>query len=90
MLEFCRVRWDAGHRSNINQFLLIADYLSEGTNKVSFYVMRPGGDLKVAPVQLTRDSQGRITRVQSGKSTAHFEYREGSLVTGFQLVPVAR
>jgi hypothetical protein len=90
MLEFCKVRWDAGHRSNINQFLLIADYLSEGTNKVKFYVMRPGGDLTVAPVQLTRDPQGRVTQVQSGKSTAHFEYREGSLVTGFQLEPVAR
>jgi hypothetical protein len=86
MLDFCKVRWDAGHRSNINQFLLIADYLSEGTNKVRFYVMRPGGDLTVTPVKLTRDAQGRITQVQSKKSTANFDYQDGSLVTGFRLV----
>ena len=85
MLDFCKVRWDTGHRSNINQFLLIADYLSEGTNKVSFYVMRPGGDLTVSPVRLTRDPQGRITQVQSRNSTARFEYQDGSLVTGFRL-----
>ena len=90
MLEFCKVRWDAGHRSNINQFLLIADYLSEGTNKVSFYVMRPGGDLKVAPVRLTRDPKGRITQVRSNSSTANFDYQDGSLVTGFRLEPAAR
>ncbi len=85
MLDFCKVRWDGGHRSNINQFLLIADYLSEGTNKVSFYVMRPGGDLTVTPVKLTRDGQRRITQVQSKNSTANFEYQDGSLVTGFRL-----
>ena len=90
MLEFCKVRWDAGHRSNINQFLLIADYLSEGTNKVRFYVLRPGGDLKVAPVRLTRDRQGRITRVQSQDSTANVDYQEESLVTGFRLKPISR
>jgi len=90
MLEFCKVRWDAGHRSNINQFLLIADYLSEGTNTVRFYVMRPGGDLAVAAVALRRDAEGRITQVRSKKSTARFEYQAGSLVTGFQLEAVGR
>jgi len=90
MLEFCKVRWDARHRSNINQFLLIADFLSEGTNKVSFYVMRPGGDLTVTPVELTRDAQGRITQVQSATSTANFEYQDGSLVTGFRLKSIPK
>ncbi|HRA88681.1 MAG TPA: hypothetical protein PK992_11435, partial [Planctomycetaceae bacterium] len=78
------------HRSNINQFLLIADFLSEGTNKVSFYVMRPGGDLTVTPVELTRDAQGRITQVQSATSTANFEYQDGSLVTGFRLKSIPK
>jgi hypothetical protein len=63
MLEFCKVRWVAGHRSNINQMLLIVDYLSEDTNEVSFYVMRPGGDLKVAAVRLPRDPKSRITQL---------------------------
>lgn len=85
MLDFCKIRWDAGHRSNINQFLLIADYLSEGKNEVRFYVMRPSGDLTVSPVKLIRDTEGRITQVQSKKSTARFEYQEGSLVTEFRL-----
>lgn len=85
MLDFCKVRWEAGHLSNINQFLLIADYLSEDTNQVSFYVMRPGGDLTVTPVKLIRDGQNRITHVQSKNSTATFEYQSGNLVTGFRL-----
>ena len=84
MLEFCKARWDAGHRSNVNQFLLIADYLSGGTNDVSFYVMRPGGDLTVSPVRLVRDQKGRITQVRSPTSTAQFKYQEGSLVSGFE------
>lgn len=85
MLDFCKVRWDAGHRSNVNQFLLIADYLSEGTNKVRFYMMRPGGDLTVVTVRLVRDPEHRITQVKSERSTAYFEYGDGSLVTGFRL-----
>ena len=63
---------------------MVAD-LSESTNNVSFYVMRPGGDLTVTPVELTRDAQGRITQVQSKNSTANFDYQDGSLVTGFRL-----
>ncbi|MDC0274423.1 FG-GAP-like repeat-containing protein [Planctomycetaceae bacterium] len=86
MLDFCKVRWDAGHRSNINQFLLIADYLSGGKNKVSFYVLRPGGDLTISSVKLTRDAQGRITQMQSKNSTANFKYQDENLVTGFRLV----
>lgn len=87
MLDFCKVRWDTGHTSNINQFLLIADYLSEKNNQVNFYVMRPGGDLTVFPVQLMRDAAGRITRVKSKSSTAHFQYNARNLVTGFELSP---
>ena len=90
MLEFCKARWDAGHRSNVNQFLLIADYLSGGTNEVSFYVMRPGGALTVVPVRLARDTSGRITQVQTSELAGHFEYQSGNLVTDFQLKPVAR
>ena len=85
MLEFCKVRWDAGHRSNINQFLLIADYLSEGSNQVRFFVLRPGGELRTAPVALVRDSQGRIIRVQSADSLAEFAYQDESLVSDFHL-----
>ena len=87
MLEFCKSRWDAGHPSNVNQFLLIADYLSEGNDQVSFYVLRPGGDLTVVPVQLARDAQGRIVKVTSPGGTAQFDYQEGSLVTGFRWQP---
>ena len=90
MLEFCKARWDAGHRSNVNQFLLIADYLSGGTNEVSFYVMRPGGALSVVPVRLARDTKGRITEVQTSELAGDFEYQSGNLVTDFQLKPVAR
>ena len=33
MLEFCKNRWDAGNHTNVNQFLLIAEYLSEGKDQ---------------------------------------------------------
>ena len=85
MLEFCKVRWDAGHISNINQFLLIADYLSEGNAKLNFYVMRPGGDLRVTPVHLSRDAEDRIIQLESNESIAKFNYQDGSLVTQFHL-----
>ncbi|MEZ6057258.1 MAG: VCBS repeat-containing protein [Planctomycetaceae bacterium] len=87
MLEFCKTRWDAGHKSNINQFLLIADYLSENSNKVRFYTMRPGGDLTITPATFRRDKQNRIIEVRSTKSTAHFDYDANNLVTTFTLTP---
>ena len=88
MLDFCKTRWDAGHRSNIHQFLLIADYLSEGTNELDFFTLRPGGALRAVPVQLQRDSQGRITSVRSPNSIAHFKYEDKFLVTDIQLAPL--
>jgi hypothetical protein len=88
MLDFCKTRWDAGHRSNINQFLLIADYLSEGTNELDFFTLRPGGALRAVPVQLQRDSRGRITSVRSPNSIAHFKYEDKFLVTDIQLAPL--
>jgi hypothetical protein len=86
MLEFCKTRWDAGHQSNVNQYLLIVDYLSETSNVAPSYVMRPGGDLTVSTVRITRDAQGRITQVESRRSTATFAYQSGGLVTSFKLV----
>ena len=90
MLDFCRGRWNAGHPSNINQFLLIADYLSAGTNTVNFYVLRPGGDLTLEPVQLTRDAQGRIAGVQSKNSTAIFGYDQDDLVNEFRMESIQK
>ncbi len=88
MLDFCKTRWDAGHRSNINQFLLIADYLSGGEDEVKFYTLRPGGALRVTNAKLERDAQARIISVQSQKSIGEFTYKSGVLVNGFELKPV--
>lgn len=88
MLDFCKTRWDAGHRSNINQFLLIADYLSGGNDEVQFYTLRPGGGLRVATAKLTRDEKNRITSVQSPKSIANFNYVDEVLVAEFELTPL--
>lgn len=82
MLELCKTRWEAGHRSNINQFLLIADYLSEGGNDLRFYTMRPGGGLQISKASLVRDPLGRIVEVRSKGTTATFDYQDGGLVTG--------
>ena len=88
MLEFSKVRWDAGYRSNVNQFLLIADYLSMKTNRVAFHVVQPGGRITSMPVQLVRDRSGRITQLTSPTTRATFSYQGGNLVTGFQLAPL--
>ncbi len=88
MLDFCKTRWDAGHRSNINQFLLIADYLSGGNDEVQFYTLRPGGGLRVATAKLTRDEKNRITSVQSLNSSANFKYADQTLVEKFELAPL--
>ena len=85
MLEFCRGRWEDGHRSNVNQFVLICEYLSGGADRVPFYVLRPGGDLTVEQVELVRDSQQRIVQVRSERSVARFEYADEDLVSSFQL-----
>ena len=88
MLDFCKTRWDAGHRSNINQFILIADYLSGGNDEVPFYTLRPGGGLRVATAKLTRDEKNRITSVQSPSSIANFKYADQVLVGEFELAPL--
>ena len=88
MLEFSKTRWDAGYRSNVNQFLLIADYLSLETNRVTFHTVQPGGRFTNVPVKLTRDQLGRITKLQSPAMIARFTYQDGNLVTGFKLTPV--
>jgi len=88
MLDFCKTRWDAGHRSNINQFILIADYLSGGNDEVPFYTLRPGGGLRVTTARLTRDEKNRITSVQSPSSIANFKYADQVLVGEFELAPL--
>jgi hypothetical protein len=85
MLELCHARWEAGYPSNINQFMLIADYLSADTNQLSFYRLRPGGSLTVEPATIERDMRGRITRLQSRKTIAHFGYETGNLVKTFRI-----
>lgn len=85
MLELCKTRWDAGHPSNIGQFLLMAEYLSQRQNQVPFYVLRPGGNLTITVARLGRDSDGRIQRIQTGVSTADFRYDAKGYVREFHL-----
>ena len=74
MLEFAKVRWDAGHRSTVHQFLLIADYFSDNSNRVPFYVLPRGGALRVNTAELTRDARGRIRTLSTGLAEATFGY----------------
>lgn len=85
MLEFCKKRWDAGNRSNVNQFLLIAEYLSEGNDHGKFFQLHPGGKLSVEAVQFTRDSKSRIKQLKYGNMKAEFGYQENDLVISFEL-----
>ena len=85
MLEFCKKRWDTGHRTNINQFLLIAEYLSEGKDDGKFFQLLPGGKLSVNEVQFARDARMRIQRVRFSDMQAEFDYGDDALVTKFEL-----
>ena len=85
MLEFAKGRWDAGHRSTVHQFLLIADYFSDNALEVPFYVLPRGGALKVCTATLTRDQHGRTKTLHSGNAEASFEYESnaGAIVKSF-------
>ncbi len=81
MLEFCVARWEQGHRGNINQFLLIAEYLSAGQDVLPLYRLVPGGTLELGSGRIVRDREQRIARLQLGPVQAVFEYDEHDLVT---------
>jgi len=85
MLMFSKARWDAGHRNVVNQFLLIADYLSNATLTSPTYRMQRGGALDTGVAQLTRDRQGRVTRFVTDQVVATFGYASAAtgLVTKF-------
>lgn len=85
MLEFAKVRWAAGHRSNVNQFLLIADYLSQRADRVPFYQLLSGGKLRVSTAALQWDARGRIVRMTTAESIAEFEYSDDDMVSEFRL-----
>ena len=85
MPEFCKKRWDSGNRTNINQFLLIAEYLSEGKDRGKFFQLTPGGKLSVDLVEFERDAQSRIQQLKSSNLKAQFGYEANGLVTSFEL-----
>ena len=87
MLEFAKARWDAGHRANADQFLLIAEYLSGGRDRVELYVLRPGGTLVVTEAAIERDDRGRIHTLRAGDVIATFGYGAHDLVERFDLEP---
>lgn len=85
MLEFCAARWQQGHHSNINQFLLIAEYLSDRQAVIPLYRLSPGGALETGQAAVRRDEQQRIRILQLPGLRAKFEYDQHDLVTQFTL-----
>ena len=84
MLELGVKRWQEGHKSSINQFLLIADYLSQKANSVKFYQMGVGGELTVKPIRLERNQLGKITLIESSETILRLEY-QGNVVSKLQV-----
>jgi hypothetical protein len=84
MLELGVKRWQEGHKSSINQFLLIADYLSQKANSVKFYQMGVGGELTVKPIRLERNQLGKITLIESSETIVRLEY-QGNVVSKLQV-----
>ncbi|MFM1870795.1 MAG: hypothetical protein RL398_217 [Planctomycetota bacterium] len=93
MLEFAKARWDAGHRSTVHQFLLIADYLADGGDDAPTYQLPRGGDLKVGKARVRRDERGRLIAFATDRWQATFDYEpsEGTptsaIVSRFDVTP---
>ena len=85
MLEFSKARWDQGHRNVVNQFLLIADYLSDASLQTPTYVLKRGGALSTGVARLRRDRRGRVTSFATDAFVATFGYGRGDLVETFAL-----
>ncbi len=85
MLEFCAARWEQGHHGNINQFLLIAEYLSEGRETLPMYRMVPGGALELGTARVERDQQGRIVAIALNHLRANFTYDQSDLIRTLNL-----
>ena len=89
MLEFSKTRWDDGHRNVVNQFLLIADYLSDGTDTAPTYMLKRGGQLTVETARMKRDGRQRVTSFETDAWTATFGYanEDDDMVSVFSLAP---
>ncbi len=90
MLEFSKARWDQGHKNIVNQFLLIADYLSGGGRTTPTYVLTRGGALTTGTARLARDRQGRVTSFRTEAGVATFGYDrddDAGLVAAFAWQP---
>ena len=85
MVEFAKVRFDAGHAACADQMLLIAEYLSDGGASVPAYHLTPGGEFTDGTLQLRRDPQGRIKELRGEALRARFSYTEDDLVESFEL-----
>lgn len=64
MIEFAKVRFDAGFPACADQMLLIAEYLSDGGGTVPCYKLAPGGSFNVEALRLQRDPKGRINSIR--------------------------
>lgn len=85
MVEFAKVRFDAGQPACADQMLLIAEYLSDGGASVPAYHLTPGGEFTAGPLGLRRDPQGRIKELRGETLRARFSYTEDDLVESFEL-----
>lgn len=85
MVEFAKVRHDAGFPACADQMLLIAEYLSDGGREVPAYRLAPGGAFEASAMDVRRDPSGRIRELRSERLRARFRYGADDLVEAFEL-----
>ncbi|MGB0333679.1 MAG: hypothetical protein ACPGPE_17865, partial [Planctomycetota bacterium] len=85
MVEFAKVRFDAGFPACADQMLLIAEYLSDGGPTAPSYRLAPGGDFSASTLRIRRDSKGRIRELRGEDLRAGFKYTPDDLVEAFEL-----
>ena len=85
MVEFAKVRFDAGFPACADQMLLIAEYLSDGGPTAPSYRLAPGGEFSAGTLRIRRDSRGRINELRGETLRASFDYTSDDLVEAFDL-----
>lgn len=85
MVEFAKVRFDAGFPACADQMLLIAEYLSDGGPSAPSYSLAPGGEFSAGSLRIRRDSKGRIKELRGETLRASFDYTSDDLVEAFDL-----
>ncbi len=74
-LDLAIIRFNAGYKEPLNQFLFFADTHSQGGLATKIYTISTTGAMTVSDATVTRDATGRIVTLRRDDSTHHVTYQ---------------